>query len=189
MIYLPTQEELMTVASSTNSRNRTNTKTFNPEEYRGPITTRTTGEYAVVSASVSHTYTYTIDEQIQILKTFRQVRPVYIYNFETKTWSILDPDSLIQFDFCNCLYSIAQAKPTGVQRPVRNNSDFKVFPELHVQYHRIVYDSVACEYYDRQNDIFLTEDDIKFYGLRPYSAITSPLPDPLPENYWDAPPE
>lgn len=64
--------------------------------------------------------------------------------------------------------------------------DIPCFPPNHVCHKRIVYDPIQHEYYDKTNDIFLTEDDIKFYGLRAYKDITTPLPSPLPENYWDA---
>lgn len=48
----------------------------------------------------------------------------------------------------------------------------------------IVYDPGQREYYNTQSDIFLSDDDIEFHGLRPYDQITSPLPSPLPENYF-----
>lgn len=48
----------------------------------------------------------------------------------------------------------------------------------------IVYDSSQKEYYNTRTDIFLTDDDINFHHLRPYDKITTPLPDPLPENYF-----
>jgi hypothetical protein len=52
----------------------------------------------------------------------------------------------------------------------------------------IVYDTDQREYYYKNKDLFLEDDDIKFYKLRPYSHITVTLPHPLPENYfreWD----
>ena len=70
-----------------------------------------------------------------------------------------------------------------------NIPDIPVFPPDHVCHNRIVYDTDAREYYDKTTDFFLTDDDIKFYGLRLYKDITTPLPNPLPENYWDALPE
>lgn len=48
----------------------------------------------------------------------------------------------------------------------------------------IVYDTKQHEYYNIESDIFLAEDDIKFYKLRPYSKIINPLPVPLPKNYF-----
>ena len=63
-----------------------------------------------------------------------------------------------------------------------------VFPKGHELHEVIVYDSSESEYYNVRTDIFLSEDDIKYHKLRPYEHITSPLPDPLPENYfveWD----
>lgn len=48
----------------------------------------------------------------------------------------------------------------------------------------IVYDVGQREYYNRKTDIFLTDDDIAYYKLRPYSLITTPLPDPLPFDYF-----
>lgn len=52
----------------------------------------------------------------------------------------------------------------------------------------VVYDTDQREYYFKAKDMFLTEDDIAFHKLRPYSHITVNLPNPLPENYfmeWD----
>ena len=48
----------------------------------------------------------------------------------------------------------------------------------------IVYDTVEREYYNTSTDIFLSEDDITAFALRPYSSITSPLPTPLPSDYF-----
>lgn len=48
----------------------------------------------------------------------------------------------------------------------------------------IVYDSLQREYYNIHTDIFLSDDDIAFYKLRPYTHITSPLPNPLPKDYF-----
>lgn len=48
----------------------------------------------------------------------------------------------------------------------------------------IVYDSSQKEYYNTQTNIFLDDDDIAFHKLRPYRKILSPLPNPLPENYF-----
>ena len=68
--------------------------------------------------------------------------------------------------------------------PNLTDEDHLVFPESHDFHSHIVYDSIEHEYYNIRGDLFLTEDDIKFYKLRPYSHITTPLPTPLPENYW-----
>lgn len=48
----------------------------------------------------------------------------------------------------------------------------------------IVYDPQQREYYNIKSDIFLTEDDISYHKLKPYSEITSPLPNPLPTDYF-----
>lgn len=53
-----------------------------------------------------------------------------------------------------------------------------------VNLQHIVYDVTAKEYYNTKTDIFLSDDDIAFHKLRPYSDIVSPLPEPLPENYF-----
>jgi hypothetical protein len=50
----------------------------------------------------------------------------------------------------------------------------------------IVYDTLQKEYYNTRTDIFLSDDDITYLKLRPYSKIVSPLPNPLPENYFVA---
>jgi len=49
---------------------------------------------------------------------------------------------------------------------------------------RIVYDVESKEYYDKRTDIFLTEEEINYWLLRPYSLITNPLPHPLPPDYF-----
>lgn len=66
----------------------------------------------------------------------------------------------------------------------RNKHDHAVYPEAHPMHDCIIYDSDSREYYYTKIDIFLSEDDIAFRGLRPYSSITTPLPTPLPENYF-----
>lgn len=58
-------------------------------------------------------------------------------------------------------------------------SDIQVLPD-----HGIVYDPDQREYYNTRSDIFLSDDDIVYYKLRPYTLIVSPLPSPLPENYF-----
>lgn len=62
--------------------------------------------------------------------------------------------------------------------------DIAVFPESHPMHCNIIYDSEQREYYFTRIDIFLSEDDIIYHCLRPYSHITTPLPSPLPENYF-----
>ena len=62
--------------------------------------------------------------------------------------------------------------------------DIRVFPPNHALRNHIVYDSDSREYYNVRTDIFLSDDDIAYHKLRPYTHITSPLPVPLPENYW-----
>lgn len=61
--------------------------------------------------------------------------------------------------------------------------DLLVFPKNH-QLSYIIYDSDSREYYNTRTDIFLSEDDISFHKLRPYDKITTPLPYPLPPNYF-----
>jgi hypothetical protein len=68
--------------------------------------------------------------------------------------------------------------------PLRSRTDIEVFPEDHPLHHHIVYDPSQREYYNCITDIFLTQDDISFYKLRPDSKITSPIPYPLPEDYF-----
>ena len=60
--------------------------------------------------------------------------------------------------------------------------DIKVFSDP--RFSHIVYDPQQREYYNTRSDIFLTEDDISYYKLRPYTQITSPLPKPLPTDYF-----
>ena len=57
-----------------------------------------------------------------------------------------------------------------------------IIPEL--AEHGIVYDSIEMEYYNTKTDIFLEDDDIKFYKLRPYEKLDSILPNPLPADYF-----
>jgi len=67
--------------------------------------------------------------------------------------------------------------------PLRNNTDISVLKHGNEVYH-IVYDPLQREYYNCRTDIFLTDDDIMFYKLRPYDKITTPLPNPLPVDYF-----
>lgn len=60
--------------------------------------------------------------------------------------------------------------------------DIKVFSDP--RFSHIVYDPQQREYYNTRSDIFLCEDDISYYKLRPYTQITSPLPKPLPKDYF-----
>lgn len=66
---------------------------------------------------------------------------------------------------------------------LRNNTDISVLKDRNEVYH-IVYDPLQREYYNIRTDIFLSDDDIKCYKLRPYDKITSPLPNPLPQDYF-----
>ena len=160
-------------------RNRTNTKAFDPTKY-----------------SSLNPYTYTTAEQHAILTKFKLRQPVYIWqrslspNSRPPYWDTLNPESEIQFNFMNNIYSTTlptQCLPPITNIPARlNQFDIPCFPSDHICHSRIIYDTDAREYYDKTTDIFLSDDDIKFYGLRLYSNITSPLPSPLPENYWDA---
>lgn len=153
--------------------NRTNTKHFDPTKY-----------------SLNNPYIYTIAEQHAILTRYKLGNPVYAW--DGQTWLTLSPEAMeiCVFNFQDNIYSttIPTQAPVNIQNiPARPNQfDIPVFPPNHVCHKRIVYDPDACEYYDKTTDIFLTEDDIKFYGLRAYKDITTPLPSPLPENYWDA---
>ena len=61
--------------------------------------------------------------------------------------------------------------------PLKNNTDISVAP-------CVVYDPLQREYYNHRTDIFLTDDDISFLKLRPYTHITNPLPNPLPVDYF-----
>ena len=163
--------------SVTQLRNRTNTKDFDPIKY-----------------SPLNPYMYTAAEQHAILTKFKLKQPVYIWQNNLKPsppyWDTLNPDSEIQFNFMDNIYSTTlptQCLPPITNIPARHNQfDVQVFPPDHVCHNRIIYDTDAREYYDKTMDIFLSDDDISFYGLRLYPNITSPLPSPLPENYWDA---
>jgi len=62
--------------------------------------------------------------------------------------------------------------------------DIKVFPADHIAHDYIVYDPAQREYYNKRTDIFLNDDDISFYKLRPYTHLVCPLPSPLPTNYF-----
>lgn len=67
--------------------------------------------------------------------------------------------------------------------PLGNRTDIPVLSDPNKVY-IIVYDPLQREYYNCRTDIFLSDDDISFYKLRPYDKITSPLPDPLPPSYF-----
>ena len=72
-------------------------------------------------------------------------------------------------------------------KATQNRFDDDIVVDINLQH--IVYDQSAREYYNTRTDIFLCEDDIAYLKLRPYSEIPSPLPHPLPANYfvtWDA---
>lgn len=62
--------------------------------------------------------------------------------------------------------------------------DISIFPKGHNFHRNIVYDPLQREYYNNHNDIFLSDEDVDFYKLRPYDKITSPLPTPLPDDYF-----
>jgi len=62
--------------------------------------------------------------------------------------------------------------------PLSNTNDLPT----HIPY--VVYDPGQREYYNVRLDLFLTEDDISFHNLKPYSEITCPLPVPLPTEYF-----
>ena len=71
---------------------------------------------------------------------------------------------------------------------LKNKEDIHIFKENDVRYF-IVYDPKQREYYNAQTDIFLSDDDISYLQLRPYDKITTPLPEPLPVDYftrWEA---
>lgn len=61
--------------------------------------------------------------------------------------------------------------------------DIPVFPD-EPQMQHLVYDQAQREYYNRQTDIYFSEDDISYHKLRPYSSIPQVLPFPLPNNYF-----
>lgn len=64
----------------------------------------------------------------------------------------------------------------------QNRFDDDIVVSINLQH--VVYDQSQKEYYNTQTDIFLCEDDITYHKLRPYDKITSPLPSPLPEDYF-----
>ena len=61
--------------------------------------------------------------------------------------------------------------------------DIPVFPD-EPQMQHLVYDQTQREYYNRQTDIYFSEDDISYHKLRPYFSIPQVLPFPLPNNYF-----
>lgn len=63
-----------------------------------------------------------------------------------------------------------------------NRFDDDIVVDINLQH--IVYDPKQGEYYNIRTDIFLSDDDIAFHELRPYSEIPYPLPHPLPEGYF-----
>ena len=66
---------------------------------------------------------------------------------------------------------------------LRNKTDIEVLKDPNEVY-IIVYDPLQKEYYNIRTDIFLSDDDISYCKLRPYDKITSPLPSPLPQDYF-----
>ena len=60
---------------------------------------------------------------------------------------------------------------------------FKTDVKTHIE--GILFDTVQNEYYNHHTDIYLTDDDIEYMNLKPYSELTSPLPKPLPKNYFE----
>ena len=68
--------------------------------------------------------------------------------------------------------------------PLGNRTDIPVFPKDHQLHDYLVYDPLQREYYNSRIDIFLTDDDTSFHKLRPYDKITTPLPSPLPADYF-----
>lgn len=63
-----------------------------------------------------------------------------------------------------------------------NRFDDDIVVDINLQH--IVYDQQQREYYNTQTDIFLSDDDIMYYGLKTYNQIPTPLPSPLPEGYF-----
>jgi hypothetical protein len=64
-----------------------------------------------------------------------------------------------------------------------DSKDIKIYPKDH-QLNHIVYDVQQHEYYNSRTDIFLNDDDISYWKLRPYSLIPNNLPSPLPPDYF-----
>lgn len=61
----------------------------------------------------------------------------------------------------------------------------KVFNKNHPLYKTIVYDTEQREYYNISTDIYLSQDDISVWSLRPYHLIPiGSLPEPLPSEYF-----
>ena len=56
----------------------------------------------------------------------------------------------------------------------RDSGDIPILTEGTIVH--IVYDPFAREYYNKRTDIYLGDDDISFYRLRPYSEIPASLP-------------
>jgi hypothetical protein len=51
----------------------------------------------------------------------------------------------------------------------------------------IVFDDNEREYYNKRTDIFLTEDDIKYYGLKPYEdLVLDTLSRTTPHDFFKA---
>lgn len=67
--------------------------------------------------------------------------------------------------------------------PLRNKTDIQVYPNDD-RLDFLVYDPQQREYYNWRTDFFLSDEDISVFKLRPYSQITTPLPSPLPPDYF-----
>lgn len=62
----------------------------------------------------------------------------------------------------------------------RHTKDLVILPD-----HGIVFDPVEHDYYNRRSDIFLSEDDVKFYNLRSLSEVPRDLPPQAKTNPHD----
>ena len=61
----------------------------------------------------------------------------------------------------------------------------QVFNKNHPLHGIIKYDTKQREYYNARTDIYLSQDDILFWTLRPYHLIPiGSLPKPLPPEYF-----